>query len=299
MYSKYPGLPLPAGWEQCGFQGNMGVTVGAGAPPPPPPPPTSGNKSCVVTLSSDTIPAGSQIEITYNSSVISNSQLVRLWVERWPDGGTISPAPAVTTTSDGTHTYYLLGSGAASGAILKANIGSLTTPGSYYIHCDLADEPNKCSGNPFCSYKGLGGTLNCEQWGWQSCSGIDVRHLTLTNAQSIFPNPTGGGGGGGSCNPGQRQDKNCSNGALLHRVCGNDSKWPDWDSCSYGECNPRQTKYCPVVNCPDGNRGGGYTTTCRWDGAWNPGCFSSANCPKSSAPASGNSPAGTVYSGER
>lgn len=388
--SGNPFLPLPAGWGQCGGQSRLEVKVGNTVVPPPV---TSGNKSCVVTLSSDTIPAGSLVQIKYNSSVISNSQNVRLWLEKWPDGATLSPAPATVTENDGSHVYYQLGTCPANGAECQANFQG-TTAGPYYIHCDLPDEPNKCSGNPFCSYKGLGGTLDCNQWGWQSCSGIDVRKLTLTDAQSIFPNPNSTGGGG-SCNPGQHQSNpNCPGDPSKDRVCGSDSQWPGgypncgnnnggtvctpntegpscgkcWDnstpkrycnadgkgfgSCpacppkpsggggdcvlgthracqkicpNYGNqgsqecvgnpahwtscqtppdcgparvCSPGQTRRCPSVVCPDGITYDSWQD-CTEAGQWGGRCGTTGDCPKSSAPANGNSPAGTVYEGER
>jgi hypothetical protein len=121
----------------------------------------------------------------------TNSDTVRLWVQR-ADGGAIA-ANSISYTINGgpsqTATNELTAAECTSTGMAPCSVPNIliTFPNNalYYIHCDVPSEPQKCSGNPFCSYESWGGAANCSPW--QSCSGSDNARFPAPTVAPVAP----------------------------------------------------------------------------------------------------------------
>lgn len=98
-------------------------------------------------------------------------------------------AATLQTNTDGTY----------NGSI--SFLGSDLPEDSYYLFCDIAASPGSCSGNPLCSYEGLGGTNACS--GFRSChSGSSPTDNRLLTVQCVSTCDTAACGQEDNCNPG-------------------------------------------------------------------------------------------------
>ena len=119
-------------------------------------------KTCFISLSTGSITtAGS---VTAGSTGTGGS--VVQYVSRTDTDSISGLGQPVWTDSQG-HKYY---------AVTGSSVGGLTQ-GTYKFWCNQNDEPNKCSGNPFCQYEG--GPLTTECDGWVSCSTSDNATLSV------------------------------------------------------------------------------------------------------------------------
>ncbi len=74
--------------------------------------------------------------------------------------------------------------GDATGCSSSTVISDLPA-GDYKLHCDLPTDPQRCSGNPNCTYEG--GSVTCS--GWASCSSQDNTTLQVTAPLCGAPTP--------------------------------------------------------------------------------------------------------------
>jgi hypothetical protein len=107
---------------------------------------------------------------------------VRLYLER-RDNNKINPTPVGFTLIENldlqTNFYkkgeYICQTG--NNQQCNTTITFPTLPaGEYRVHCDMPQEPQKCSGNPTCSWHG--GPFSCE--GWTTCGQNDMVSFTVT-----------------------------------------------------------------------------------------------------------------------
>lgn len=122
-------------------------------------------KECTVTLP-DSSNWGSwteanptvQVTLTGNAQA-SYGNTVRLFATKLNGSqllpNNISPAATEVHNPGGAYYYNLTSAACTSGtsSCTTTTTVSLPTPGNYYFHCDVSDQPNRCSGNPFCSYE--------------------------------------------------------------------------------------------------------------------------------------------------
>ena len=145
-------------------------------------------KTCSVSLSSASIATGQSVNVTTTGS----GGTVKTTLSR-TDSGTISLGQLFFTDSSGHKYYDITGTPTLTGL----------TAGEYKVFCHVAEEPNKCSGNPFCAYEGASpGIQGCE--GWVSCSGSDNAGLTVAVCTSDVNCP---------------DDETCVNGQCVTPAC--------------------------------------------------------------------------------
>ncbi len=164
---------------------------------------------CVVSSNKDTVVVGEEITISLfagnrrpvhidGSDVPSPGYTARLFLEK-TDFSEISPLPAslsYTNGQPGNRYYYQLSAAsctfdATSGKCNSTFQTSDLPAGSYKFHCDIpsvgAFEPQKCSGNPWCSFEGGGESNICPDW--ISCSENDKLNVVVID--EVPPAPTG------------------------------------------------------------------------------------------------------------
>lgn len=122
---------------------------------------------------------GKKCSISISNSSISTSQSVMIsgtgtkYISRTDSENISGLGPPIFTDSQG-HKYYQLSSFTVSDL----------AQGSYKLWCNQMDDPGKCSGNPFCSYKGANpGVAGCE--GWASCGNNDNVNLTVVRSVGL------------------------------------------------------------------------------------------------------------------
>lgn len=132
-------------------------------------------KNCSIAVPAGNFSAGvaSSVNLTGSSS-LGSSDIVRFWVEK-QTGATMSNYSSIVPAATqyiGAYYYYQITSVAGNlGAGPYAKSFGLAIPaGKYYLHCDISQDPGKCSGNPFCDYNG--GAIACS--GWVACVGQDT-----------------------------------------------------------------------------------------------------------------------------
>jgi hypothetical protein len=140
-------------------------------------------KSCSVSIS------GSSVSFSGSNAPQGNN--IRLWLAR-QDKAVIVPAPAnqyvYTETGPplGSYTSYLVAdcTADATGSCSETySVPDSLPAGDYYFHCDIQNDPDKCSGQPFCNYENppMPGGKDCT--GYRSCSLSDnlaYTHLLCT-----------------------------------------------------------------------------------------------------------------------
>lgn len=148
-------------------------------------------KSCTVDFTPTSITTAQTVNVTVSGrGQMSTSEPVRLFVSKL-NGTVVNPnnfVPPATEIAGGFGQYFYRFDGAECtssnyATCSKTTTISLPTAGDYRFSCDVSTDPNKCSGNPFCTING--GTNNCS--GWASCSGNDFKALTVT---AVTPTPT-------------------------------------------------------------------------------------------------------------
>ena len=138
-------------------------------------------KTCSVQAVSTNISAGQPVQASlWARSLSSSSDPSNLYIAK-SDYTRISPAPAGTTELAYNGRYYYIAASCntsqGQNCTAVAEIPDLA-PGDYYLHCDLPNDPQKCSGNPNCTYEG--GSVDCTSSGWQSCSDYDNLLVSIT-----------------------------------------------------------------------------------------------------------------------
>ncbi len=119
-------------------------------------------KSCAVSLSASSITTGQSVTVTSSGT----GGTVKTTISR-TDTSSISGLgnPFFTDNNNQGHKYYdITGRSSLSGL----------SEGTYKVFCHIADEPNKCSGNPFCSNLPA---VECAGWG--DCGSADNADLTV------------------------------------------------------------------------------------------------------------------------
>lgn len=158
------------------------------APPPTPTPtptptPIPLVKSCSVELSATQINANDSVTVQVQAtSSRTTDETVGLYFNRY-DNGKISPAIPNTTESvfDGRYYYAVTPSPCQTSANNTCNrsIQVFSIPaGTYRVFCDVAQQPNRCSGNPNCQSNG--GSIDCAAIGYTSCSDTDMKTVTVS-----------------------------------------------------------------------------------------------------------------------
>lgn len=158
-------------------------------------------KSCTITPQSESKDHdNNHFTINFDGSNITETDIVRAWIER-TDGQPvtgISDEDYIRSYTGAGKTYYEIGgciddgSGSCSGAaILSENWQGQ----DYYLHCDIPQDPDKCSGNPFCNFNSIfcnscpGNNPECSSMGcegWVSCSERDNACLCVNEAPNNF-----------------------------------------------------------------------------------------------------------------
>lgn len=137
---------------------------------------------------------GDDIQVVVSgTSSLTTPDPTRLWLEK-QDYTRITPTPTGTTefVVDGRY-YYLITSASCSTSssttcIDEAQLAGLAL-GNYYVHCDMPDDPQSCSGNPVCTYNGMGGIEACT--GYYDCD-PDPANQNDSSAFSVVCTPSCG-----------------------------------------------------------------------------------------------------------
>src|SRR3989344_680991 len=134
-------------------------------------------KSCTasVNINETTYGQGATISYSGTDDLGGNTDL---YLVRWQDGEQIYP-PLTLTESNYKGRYYYKVASCTSGQSCQANTPADLPPGKYFVYCSILTSPNACSGNPFCSYEGEGGNVNCEALTFGSCSTTDKAFFTV------------------------------------------------------------------------------------------------------------------------
>jgi len=137
------------------------------------------DKTCTISPFAFTIPTGGTTTISYSGSSGNNSDTVRAWIER--QDGTNGPNDNLGGTNYGDKYYRRIGNDCLPGQSCSTTSPANLAAGTYYLHCDIPQDPGKCSGNPFCG--DLGGTASYSSGicaGWKSCGDYDNSNLSIT-----------------------------------------------------------------------------------------------------------------------
>ncbi len=99
----------------------------------------------------------------------------------------VSPQPNTMTHAvySGRHYYYPTGVNCSTGSntpcYTTVSVTGLPV-GDYYVFCAMnTDNGALCSGNPNCSYEGLGGGINCSATGYESCTMPQVQDPNIVD----------------------------------------------------------------------------------------------------------------------
>ena len=139
------------------------------------------SKYCLVEKVND-----HQVTVSGKANKNQAPENIRLWLEN-SNRSKINNSGLATSTErvyEENRYYYLLLSMPANGQSQTIALSDLPDD-NYFVHCDLATEPAKCSGNPFCAHEG--GQDNCD--GWISCSNQDNINFSI-NQPTTSPAPT-------------------------------------------------------------------------------------------------------------
>lgn len=149
------------------------------------------DKTCSVNWSI----SGNNVWLQYGGNAFtSGSQPVRLQVS------SINPAERIPQLAEfekvySGQYYYLIDSCESTDGNPCQGTKTITLPkGSFSLFCDLPFQPNRCSGNPVCTYNG--GSVTCTDW--KSCSGSDHRIIQISSNQ---PSGTPSSGTTGTVTP--------------------------------------------------------------------------------------------------
>lgn len=176
---------------KCVVKFNMTLTLPTKTPTPKPPTatPDPTAKSCSVSVSGDSV--------TLSGSNAPAGNNVRLWLAR-QDKDAINPAPPNKSIyiegAPLNYTAYNVDDCNinAQGTCSKTyTVWNSLPAGDYYFHCDIKNDPGKCSGQPFCDYEHppMPGGKNCTVLGYRSCSNNDNITYTKTNSPTATPTP--------------------------------------------------------------------------------------------------------------
>ena len=138
------------------------------------------SQNCSISLSQSSVVSGTSVTASYSGRGTTGNS-VDLYVERWPDGGTINPTPGTVSVSQNVN-YYKIGSCTNDGHTCQTTIPGNLASGNYYVNCNVFPGHDACSGNPFCSYENVGGKADCAALGFQSCSTSDKTTLNISPA---------------------------------------------------------------------------------------------------------------------
>ena len=153
-------------------------------------PPQVITKSCAISINKNSFNDTEKLSVSINGkSSKGSAEPVRLFLKK-VDNTKISPIPSGTSLVENQAAktnYYQFGdsvcvTGNEESCRKTIDIDALQE-GSYQLHCDLPDQPNSCSGNPNCAYKG--GPFGCE--GWQACGAKDSVSFTVTKKVVVPP----------------------------------------------------------------------------------------------------------------
>lgn len=155
------------------------------------------DKTCSITLSKNQVTNGESTNLTLSGNANSAAtEPVRLFIEKQDYTKISTPkiTPAATEWSgdvdgDGDLDYFyrITGAECSTDGTQCSTTKAITVMNNdvFYFHCDLAQDPGKCSGSPICTFNG--GSTTCT--GWTDCSANDLKTLTVT-AVSITPTPS-------------------------------------------------------------------------------------------------------------
>lgn len=293
-----------AGWGDCGANDNANLTVTSGG---------SGAISCSVSGPTSVTIGNSA---SYTISAVSGANRNELYYisTSAKDNQGLWKLFSGSVSFPSVDNYYVVcnayndstGAKCSGNPWLPLPAGWSSCTGNSKTQVAVVANTPTCTGAP-CTGEGRervytgGGAwhwepVDCKQFSIEAnCKNTDRCSWNSACSQPN-PNPIGGGCSNGSCNPGQPQT---SGDGTKCRTCGSDGCWPGWGSCFSNGCTSGETRPCPVVHCPDGSTINEGPVSCI-NGAWL-SCDGKILCeiPKSGAPASGDSPTGTVYEGER
>lgn len=155
----------------------------------PPVPLTSpfASKSCQI------LPSRGDADFDFGGNHAPPGNVVNLWLARQDKSAIYPPPPNnyVYTDASLNYTGYLVDSCTIGndGTCSKGYYYPQNLPvGNYYFHCDIQQDPYKCSGQPFCDYENppMPGGIDCTALGFRSCSSSDNRAYT----KDLTPTPT-------------------------------------------------------------------------------------------------------------
>lgn len=230
-----------SGWRSCSDEDNkLFSVVGSSVPTPTPTIGESALPDCQINIGGN-IEEGEALSVRYlGNDYKGGERKVRLFLER-SDGGRIEERSGQNEGNNYGHYGYLLGEGQADGQWINLQVEDLSK-GDYYLHCDIYQEPDKCSGNPFCPYEG-GSASYCD--GWRSCSNRDNLEFTVSTATvpTIPPLSQMGECRGGCYSKLENCNANCDiaggcsvlTGSLLEETCGWPGEYVGYKCCTGGE----------------------------------------------------------------
>lgn len=191
-------------------------------------------KTCSVSLDQNSITVGQPVAVTSSGT----GGTVRSIISR-TDSGSISGLGNVLWTDSLGHKYYVVSNPAVTGL----------TEGTYKVWCDIADEPNKCSGNPFCP------SLDPSQCaGWARCGTNDNAGLAVAAASTCVDSQCADTSAcvGNVCQPVKcpKNPSDCSGYVVSNHACQIKNS-PDGTACgATGSGNTCQNGVCTVpVEC--------------------------------------------------
>ncbi len=152
-------------------------------------------KNCSISISpSGTTQQGTPVTVTVSGGASwPTTDTVRLFLEQTnstspPIDFTTTPDPYSTGNTSAPYYYHIPEADCTftnGQSCTKTVALSGLPPGGYYLHCDVATEPAKCSGNPYCTYEGFGGPYTCTDW--ESCSNADNVNFAVEEAAPPAP----------------------------------------------------------------------------------------------------------------
>jgi len=136
------------------------------------------SKSCTVSLSSQEITAGQSVSVNYGGSGNNDGEPVRTYIQSAQSGQALGGIYGGSTNAE-------LDRCTSPDCSASTTTDATLPVGSYLVHCDQPDSPNRCSGNPYCTING--GSTDCGSW--NSCSDSDFGQFTVNPVQ-VVPTPT-------------------------------------------------------------------------------------------------------------
>lgn len=151
-------------------------------------------QNCTVTVNKTNLidPSDNSVQITVQANGASGTATIDAYIAKWPDaydpiGGCDAPSALFSgTTVNSPSQYPQIGSGVCYYKIPAFNMTSVNgsvqsstatlnilEPGDYAISCNVINSSTStyCSGNPYCTYSGAGGSEDCT--GFNDCNPTD------------------------------------------------------------------------------------------------------------------------------